>query len=97
MGMMVASELSYKKKILSHKDFIQIRRHYADLNLPLNIKSKFKKNDIKKIIYFMKKDKKNLDSKINLILLSKIGKTTKPNEFFLKGSEIGNFLNSLII
>ena len=31
----------------------------------------------------MKKDKKNLDEKINLILIKKIGKTTKPNKFIV--------------
>ena len=42
----------------------------------------------------MNKDKKNIDEKINLILLKKIGKTTRPKEFSLKSSEIKNFLNS---
>ncbi len=97
MGMMIASELSYKKKRLSHKEFQQIRKHYTDLKLPLNIKKIFRRNDIKKIIYFMKKDKKNVDKRINLILLNKIGKTTKPNEISLKSSEIQIFLNSLFV
>ena len=42
----------------------------------------------------MKKDKKNIDDKINLILLKKIGKTTKPEQIALKGNEIKKFLNS---
>ena len=54
----------------------------------------FKKNDLKKIIYFMKKDKKNTDQNINLILLNKIGKTTKPKEIILKSSKIEQFLSS---
>ena len=33
----------------------------------------------------MKKHKKNIDEKINLILLSKIGKVTKPNKISLNG------------
>ena len=45
----------------------------------------------------MKKDKKNIDEKINLILLNKIGKTTKPEEIALKSSEIRNFLNSYFL
>ena len=45
----------------------------------------------------MKKDKKNVDKRINLILLNKIGKTTKPNEISLKSSEIQIFLNSLFV
>ena len=42
----------------------------------------------------MKKDKKNVDEKINLILLKKIGRTTKPKKISLKTSEIKKFLHS---
>ena len=42
----------------------------------------------------MKKDKKNIDEKINLILLKKIGKTTKPKQIALKDKEVKKFLNS---
>jgi len=42
----------------------------------------------------MKKDKKNATEKINLILLNKIGKATKPKKISLKSQEIKNFLNS---
>ena len=53
----------------------------------------FKKNEIKKIVNFMKKDKKNNSEKINLILLNKIGKTTKPKKIALNSKEINKFLN----
>ena len=76
--MMIASELSNKKKLLSFKELLLIKKHYFNLKLPMNINKIFKKKEINKIIYFMKKDKKNVDEKINLILLNKIGKTTKP-------------------
>ena len=42
----------------------------------------------------MEKDKKNVNQKINLILLNKIGKTTQPKKISLKSSEIKKFLNS---
>ena len=42
----------------------------------------------------MKKDKKNVSSKISLILLKKIGKTTRPKQIALKDFEIKKFLNS---
>ena len=58
------------------------------------IKKTFKKNEVKKIVNFMSKDKKNIDEKINLILLKKIGKTTKPKKISLKSNEIKKFLNS---
>ena len=42
----------------------------------------------------MKKDKKNIDKKINLIFLKKIGKTSDPKKISLKDYEIKKFLNS---
>ena len=91
---MIASELSLKNKILSKEDFYKIKGHYHDLNLPSKIKRNFKKNEIKKIIQFMRKDKKNTSKKINLILLKKIGKTTKPQKYLMQASKIKNFLES---
>jgi len=92
LGMMMASQLSYQKKLLSLKDLMLIKKHYLSLNLPMKIKKFFKKKEINKIIYFMKKDKKNLNEKINLILIKKIGKTTQPNSFAVNSSEIKKFL-----
>ena len=94
LGMMLASELSYKKKQLSFRELLLIKKHYLSLNLPMNINEIFKKKEISKIVHFMKKDKKNLDEKINLILLNKIGKTAKLNKFSLNSKEIKKFLNS---
>ena len=42
----------------------------------------------------MQKDKKNFNEKINLILLRKIGKTTKPKKISLKAKDIITFLKS---
>ena len=92
LGMMMASQLSYKKKLLSLKDLMLIKNHYLSLNLTTNVKNFFKKKEINKIIYFMKKDKKNLNEKINLILIKKIGKTTKPNSFAVNSDELKKFL-----
>jgi len=94
LGMMLASDLSYKKKLLSFRELSLIKKHYKNLKLLMNIKKFFKKNEINKIIYFMKKDKKNVSSKISLILLKKIGKTTKPKQIELKDFEVKKFLNS---
>mgnify|MGYP002016117140 CR=1 FL=1 len=97
LGMMLASELSNKKKQLSFRELLLIKKHYLSLKLPMNINKIFKKKEISKIVHFMKKDKKNVDEKINLILLNKIGKTTQPKEFSLKSDEIRNFLNSYFL
>ena len=58
LGMMIASKFAYEKKILSQRDFILIKEHYLSLNLPNRIEKFFNKNEINKIIAFMKKDKK---------------------------------------
>ena len=97
IGMMVASELSYEKKLLSFEELSLIKKHYLNLKLPMHINKIFKRNEINKIIYFMKKDKKNLNEKINLILIKKIGKTTKPNSFITNVNEIKKFLTSSYI
>ena len=94
LGMIVAIDLSNKKKLLSFKEVSLIKKHYKNLKLLMNIKKFFKKNEINKIVNFMKKDKKNVSNKINLILLKKIGQTTKPEQIALKDIEIKKFLNS---
>ena len=58
----------------------------------MQIRKFFSKKEINKIIFFIKKDKKNFDENINLILLKKIGRATKPNSFNLNSNEIKNFL-----
>ena len=45
----------------------------------------------------MKKDKKNTSEKINLILLKKIGQTTKPKKIALAENEIKKFLFSYYV
>ena len=97
LGMLVASNLSNEKKLLSHKELLLIKKHYLSLGLFTTMQKKFKKNEINKIINFMKKDKKNVDERINFILLTRIGKTTKPKEISLKSNEIKKFLNSYYV
>ena len=94
LGIMIASELSNKKKQLSSKELLLIKKHYISLKLPMNINKIFKKKELNKIIYFMKKDKKNINKKINLILLKKIGKTAIAKRFALNSNEIKKFLAS---
>ena len=94
LGMILASKLSNQKKLMPLKDLMLIEKHYKKLNLPRKLKKKFRKNEINKIINFMKKDKKNFNDKINLILLKKIGKTTKPNKFNIEAAKLKKFLSS---
>ena len=94
LGMMMAAELSFKKKLLPLKDLRLLKQHYLDMKLPMKVKKFFKRKEIDKIISFMVKDKKNLNKKINLILIKKIGKVAKPNSIFMSNQEIRKFLIS---
>jgi len=94
LGMMVASELSQRKKLLSLKELLLLKNHYSKLRLPMKINKFFKKNKINKIVGFMKKDKKNMNEKISLILLSKIGQTSELIKTRFNISEIKKFLYS---
>ena len=49
-----------------------------------------------KLINFMKNDKKNDDKKINLILLKKIGKTSKPGQFKYTPEKLKKDLKKII-
>ena len=71
IGMVTASRLSYKIGQLSKKDFLKIVSHLKNVKLPTedkNIKNK-------KLFSIIKLDKKNNNDKINMIFLSKIGKS----------------------
>ncbi len=94
LGMMMAMKFAKKKKMLNLKDYLLVRKHYIDLKLPMKIEKKFKVRDISKIIYFMKKDKKNINKKINLILIKNIGKVINPNKINVSHNEIKSFLKS---
>ena len=92
LGMIIASELSFQKKLLSFKELLLIKKHYLNLNLPMNINEIFNRNKVEKIVYSMKKDKKNTGKKTSFILLNKIGKTTRPGKFTIGDKEIKKFL-----
>ena len=68
LGIMSAVEFGRQKNFLKKNDYEQIIEHLKKLNY-CNLNRYFKSKDISKIIFYMKQDKKNKDSKINLILL----------------------------
>jgi len=94
LGMMYAIKFSYKRKLLPLKDLILVEKHYKNLNLPFNLSKFFYKSEINKIVSYMKKDKKNLNKKINLVLLKNIGKIAKINNFSVKEKILKGFLTS---
>ena len=74
LGIISSAKFSYKNKLLKKKDYEIILDHITKLNIPLNLNYYFKKKDINLIVKYMESDKKNISSKINLILIKKIGK-----------------------
>ena len=88
IGMIMATRLSYKKKICSNKTLNTIEKLYKDNGLIKNFTSYFSNKSMNKIVDYMKIDKKNYDDKINLILIKRIGKTTKPGSFRIKPQKL---------
>ena len=73
LGIICALNFAKQRNIIKKNDYNKILSHYKKLNLPIYAKEKFYKKNINKILSFMKKDKKNNNNKINLVLLKKIG------------------------
>ena len=96
MGMMMAAKLSYYKKLCNLRTLEQLKEVYEANKLKYDIKKIFNKNEYKKIANYMTADKKNNDKKINLILLKKIGLTTKPNTYKISNSEMLKAFNKII-
>ena len=95
MGMMLATRLSFEKKICSYNTLDKIETIYETNNLPKNLTSFFSKKGLNKVVNFMEIDKKNYDNKINLILLKRIGKTTNPGDFRISPKEMRSVLKKI--
>jgi 3-dehydroquinate synthase len=96
MGMMMATKLSYIKKVCSFGTLDQLKKIYISNNLKHDITKFFKKSEYNKIVEHMTNDKKNNDKKINLILLKKIGYTTMPNTYKVSTIELKKVFNKII-
>ena len=92
LGIKTAVKFSFKKKYLNKVTYDKIMMHIKKINFNLSLNKIFKKKDINKILGFMLNDKKNVSSKINLVLLKGIGSpiinkpfhSTEIKKFFLK-------------
>ena len=87
LGIMNASKFSFNNNLLSKNEFELINNHLTQFKL----KKKISFIKLNHILSFIKKDKKNNNNKINLILLKKIGKPifnlnfeSKKIKYFLK-------------
>jgi len=95
IGMLLATKLSVKKNICSNSTLKQIKQVYETNNLPWDLSKYFEKKDFNKIVNYMISDKKNDDDKINLILLKRIGKTTKPGQIKMSISQMKNVIKKI--
>ena len=95
MGMILATRLSFRKKICSYNTLNKIENIYETNNLPKNLTNFFSKKSLDRIVNFMEIDKKNYDNKINLILIKKIGKTTNPGDFRINSKEMRSILKKI--
>ena len=80
---------------MSISKFNKIIDHLNNLNLNYKLRKYFKPNKAKKIIKFMKSDKKNRTNNINLILLKDVGKPIINLSFDQK--KIYNFLKKELV
>ena len=87
IGMVVVCKISYKLKKLDKDDYENIVAHLKKVGLPVNSKQIYNK----KIYKIIEMDKKNINGKVNLILLNKIGKPYR--ETNLDINKIKNLLN----
>ncbi len=90
LGIISSAKFSLDNNILNKKDYKKIIDHISQLNMSKSLNFYFKKKDINSIIKYMKADKKNNSSKINLILIKKIGKVILDLKF--DQSKIRKFL-----
>ena len=95
LGIVSSAKFSFGNKILNKKDYEEIINHITNLKIPVNLSHYFKKKDAGSIIKYMKADKKNNSSKINLILIKKIGKIILGSKF--KETKIRKFISRELI
>ena len=80
IGMIIASTLSHRLGYLTKTDFENIKDHFMSNNLPVKDINMYNN----KIFNIIKKDKKNLNNKINFVLLKGIGNAFLSNKQSLK-------------
>ena len=95
LGILSSAKFSLDRSILIKDDYREISNHINNLKLSLNLNHYFKKKDINSLIKYMKLDKKNSSSDINLILIKKIGKVILNSTF--KEKKIKKFFNKELI
>ena len=80
IGIIIAATISCRLGYLSVTNFEKIKIHFVSNNLPIKDINMYKK----KIFNIIKKDKKNLNGKINFVLLKNIGTAFLSNKHSLQ-------------
>tara|TARA_B100001123_G_scaffold441958_1_gene584387 strand:- start:545 stop:1669 length:1125 start_codon:yes stop_codon:yes gene_type:complete len=77
IGMMMAMELSKVMGLLQGQEVVRVRKHIADMGLPVNAQSITKASTWKpdSLIEHMRHDKKVLDGRMRFVLAKEIGKS----------------------
>ena len=81
IGITIALEFSYQRRLIKNKTYNFIKKHLERIPLKKKFTSIFNKKDVSKIISFMKSDKKNTTKKINIILIKDFGKIKTNYQF----------------
>tara|TARA_B100000963_G_scaffold174129_1_gene151464 strand:+ start:3918 stop:5021 length:1104 start_codon:yes stop_codon:yes gene_type:complete len=95
LGIYSSLKFSLENKLIKLSEFNLILEHFNKAKLSYNVRKYFSKNDTKKIISYMRNDKKNNSEMINLILLKKIGSVYLKKKFSEK--KIQSFINEKLI
>tara|TARA_B100000941_G_C28488576_1_gene546467 strand:- start:406 stop:1512 length:1107 start_codon:yes stop_codon:yes gene_type:complete len=95
LGMKTAIKFSLEKKIIDFKTYDKILSHINHISSDLTINKFFQKKDINKLVRLMQNDKKNKNSKINLILLKNISKPIISKDY--SPNEIKKFFENELI
>ena len=94
-GMILAIKLSILKKICKEKTLDEVKKIYAKNNLNYTLKNISNSQWLKSLIPFLKNDKKNIDEKINFLLLKKIGQTERPNKFKISSQDLVKYFKTI--
>ncbi|MBO6490069.1 MAG: 3-dehydroquinate synthase [Pelagibacteraceae bacterium] len=95
IGIILATRLSFRKKLCSFSTLNKIEDFYNVNSLPSKLDKNFLKKNSNKIVKYMVNDKKNTGDRISLILLKKIGKTSNPGQVKITIGEMKKILKNI--
>lgn len=91
LGMVAAAFISWKRQLLSMEEYYEIRDMFVPFNLPISVDD----FDVTEVYNLIQSDKKVINSRLNFVLLKKIGKAVIVND--VSEDEIMDSLKELIV